>query len=195
MSEQEEAHAALKALLAGALEEVHPPDNVCRRPYCPYLSPRQTHQEAVNDASFCSSNGQTRPDASHSSDKNGANLFKAAPFFIIFLQMVWRCLIAVYAAPLLGLQALAALFTQCQTNYHPTYSSTTDKGHHTVAFCVHSCFCSNTYCSCLSRARLPCQRCCQPAGNAVPRLGSRTCSHNRHGSGWPGWNGRSCRLA
>jgi len=117
---KQEALDALKDLLNGALDEIEPPDNACRRPYCPYLTPRQTHRDAANDASFCSSSGQTRPDASHSSDKNGANLFKVAPFFLIFLQMVWRCLIVAYAAPLLGLRALDALLTQCQTNYHPT---------------------------------------------------------------------------
>lgn len=123
MPKQQEAREALKTLLMGALEEVQPPDDLCRHPYCPYLKPRQTNQEAANDASFCKCSDQTGPDASHSSDKNGANLFKAAPFFIIFLQMGWRCLVAVYAAPLLGLRALAALIPQCQTNYHPTLCS------------------------------------------------------------------------
>lgn len=117
--EQEEARQALKRALDDAFVETSP-SSLCNRPYCPYVKPRQTSQEAANDAAFCSSSDQTQPDASHFSDKNGANPIKAAPFFLIFLQMVLRFLISVHAAPLLGLRAIAALITQCQTNYHPT---------------------------------------------------------------------------
>ena len=120
MLEEQEAHDALKALLVGALEKVLPPVNVCRHPSCPYLKPRHSTQEAANDASFCKCSDQSCPNASHSSDKNGASLFKTAPFFIIFVQMVLRSLNAAYTALLLGFRALAATISQCQTNYHPT---------------------------------------------------------------------------
>lgn len=117
--EQEEARQALKRALDDAFVETSPPSH-CNRPYCPYVEPRQTNQEAANDAAFCNSSDQTQPDASHSSDKNGANPIKAAPFFLTFLQMVLRCLKACFSAPLLAFLAIVALSTQCQTNYHPT---------------------------------------------------------------------------
>lgn len=117
--EEQEAIDAIKRLLDGALPSTRPGRLQCY-PTCPLLRVPSTEQEAANDPRFDKPSAQDHSAPSHSSDKNGANLFKVAPFFIIFLQMVWRCLIAVYAAPLLGLRAIAALFTQCQTNYHPT---------------------------------------------------------------------------
>ncbi|MBN4664209.1 hypothetical protein HUS70_03275 [Pandoraea nosoerga] len=116
MFQEEEPEQALKRALDNALESSSPTGLQC---YSKYGSP-DGGRNAANDPRYGQPGVQNRGIASHSSDKNGANLLKIAPFLIAFLHFFLDDPGQVIAAWLLALWPFLSPFLRRQNNHHPT---------------------------------------------------------------------------